>query len=581
LPNFYKNITPHLKFNHVIGENVSALVTVKTIIKTVNTYANSDYIKKVVEILDKGNPNNLEFLKRLFDTCCINVKYQRDPDGHEIIFTPKLLIEVGKGDCKKFTTFILSVLKCKGIEAFAKVVSYDGDSWEHIFVIVPIDNNNKLLNYITLDPVNHCKFNKEVEHKKAQVFYLNGTNSEIMNGNKLSLMGSLGNTKARKFNFGMDGISDAAGDFLGEVDQSFNGVRKHGTHCSQHDANHLSGLGNDYINGLEEPITINGTDDLGKRKTKEQKQAKKADRKVKRKKIFNAAKKVGFAPVRAAFLALVALGGALQKTKLKINLAGKLAVLYQKDKEGLLKIWTTFGGKPEALTKAIARAAKTSLRGEDINISGDGSFQIEGIGIVTATAAAATITTAAPIFIAVMNLLKKHKIVTDQETDTADKVVDNLQAPDMQQTQNEPLVKEGVKMDAGGNVETQKEIIKETVTPNKEGETEDFRTVAIRTKQEGQPLQTDTTSQPKQEGQPLQTDTTSTTQPTAASFFANWKSPLSWLKAALILSVLISYHHLNIYVSNGLQFVVTTMLIFTIVNLIIKKIKSSYGKIQL
>lgn len=569
---FYKNITPHLKFDHVIGENVSALVTVKTIIKTVNTYANSEYIKKVVQILDKGNPNNLEFLKRLFDTCCINVKYQRDPEGHEIIFTPKLLIEVGKGDCKKFTTFILSVLKCKGIEAFAKVVSYDGSSWEHIFVIVPIDDKNKLVNYITLDPVNHCKFNKEVDHKKAQVFYLNGTNSEIMDGNKLSVMGSLGNTRPRKFNFGMDGVSDAAGDFLGEVDQSFNGVRRHGANCSRHDANHLSGLGNDYINGLEDPIQINGTDDIGAKKSKAQKQAKKEFRKVKRKQVFKAAKKVGFAPVRAAFLALVALGGALQKTKLKINLAGKLAVLYQKDKEGLLKIWSTFGGKPEALTKAIAKASKTSLRGEDINISGDGSFKIEGIGVVTATAAAATITTAAPIFIAVMNLLKKHKIATTDELTTADKVVDTLQPQDLQQTQNEPLVKAGKELDAGGNVETQKEIIKESVTPTKEGETEDFKTVAVRTvKKEGEPLETDTTTLSQ----------TTQTQPTAASFFANWKSPLSWLKAALILSVLISYHKLNIYVSNGLQVVVTVMLIFTIVNLIITKIKSSYGKIQL
>ena len=131
--NFYKG---KRRFMQTVSNDASGDETVKLIIKTINTYSQSPFVKKTAEIIKSKSPDKLTFLKNLFGVACKNVKYLADEPGHEVVYTPLLLMRMGKGDCKKFTVFIASVLKAAGYSGIPKVVKYDPyKDWEHIYVI--------------------------------------------------------------------------------------------------------------------------------------------------------------------------------------------------------------------------------------------------------------------------------------------------------------------------------------------------------------------------------------------------------------------------------------------------------------
>ena len=155
---------------------------------------------------------------------------------------------------------------------------------------------------------------------------------------------------------------------------------------------------------------------LSGRKTKAQRQAKKtqrkATRKAKVKKFGKKAVKIGMAPARKAFLALIKLGKKTEKF-LKFNLAKKLAPLYKFDNGvELSKFWAKFGGNPQELKDAIIKGGAT----------------INGANFGVATEV--LITSASPIVVALVKLIadinKKKKAqgesVSEEET----------QAPEME-----------------------------------------------------------------------------------------------------------------------------------------------------
>jgi hypothetical protein len=127
---------------------------------------------------------------------------------------------------------------------------------------------------------------------------------------------------------------------------------------------------------------------------KTQRKAKKAARKVKRKakikKFAKGAVKIGMAPARKAFLAVVKLGKKTEKL-IKFNLAKRLATLYKFDNgASLSKFWAKFGGKPEELKNAIIKGGAT--------INGD-SLGAEP------TTTALVLSTATPIIVALVALI--------------------------------------------------------------------------------------------------------------------------------------------------------------------------------
>lgn len=556
---FYIDVNRFISFDKTLDIKANTIATVKAIIKTINTFANSEYIKEVVRILNQGNPSDLEFIKRLFDIVCINVDYRRDPQGHEIVFTPLLLMKIGKGDCKKMTTFICAVLKQKGIACATKVVSYDGKDWEHIYAQVPIIGGK----FITLDPVNHCKYNSEVKFTKGENIYLDSSNQDIMT--KLSLMGNLPSNYQDYLN-----AHGAASNVMGDL-EAITGV---GDTASRFDDNALSGLCDIYMNGLGDDEGMGAV----KKKTPAQKQVKKEQRK----KFVSKVKKVGAAPVRVAFLALIIAGKEISKTPLKINLATKLATLWQKDNGATITLlWEKFGGKREALRAALAKAANTTLKGINDNST---EMELSGIGVVTATAITTTIATAAPILLPIIKALKDKGIVSPEESGIIENSVNNaeqksqtdggeLKPAAAQELVTSPIVKEASKIDDGGNKATQADMIKQQDEKSKnDGSSSDQQ------KADQNNLPSNPTSD-----QSSASDNNPNNLPAPKDMYASNKSmsgaihlPTTWFKTFFLL--LVFAHYLPPVLMNVLSTITVVGIIITTIYLFTNK-KNHDGKI--
>jgi hypothetical protein len=410
--NFYKNLEPNLTFDKTVKTAATSDEVIKEIIKVVNEQKNSPFVLQVVKSLSYGNPDEKTFLKRVFDYACHAVKYQMDPQGHEIIFTPKLLIKHGEGDCKKFSTFISSVLMAKGIIPVLRVCSYAGEDWEHIYVIVPDGKN-----YIILDPVNKCQYNKEVKFKFCKNYYLNGDKSKIIPMNKLSQMGNLDTPSGGL----LSGLALSADVLMRDMAMDKNHYQKQlKKHCRCHHTHKHIEANAEHFAMRGEELEEAGMHGIGKKhKVHRTKAERKARRKNFFKKLSHAGAKLAMAPNRAAFLGLVLLGKALMHSPLKINLAHKLALAYSTHAQHINDFWQKFGGDPKILKKTILKGSGVNMAGLSIAsyefdfndhapLPGSG---MSGIGFYTAAAAAAAVTAASPIVIALTKLLKQHKII--------------------------------------------------------------------------------------------------------------------------------------------------------------------------
>lgn len=324
-----------------ISKNATVGDTVNLIIETINKYSHSPF---VAELSKKLNPtgNKLAFMQRLFNYACESVNYKRDPIGHEKVTTPERLIRDGIGDCKKFTVLIASVLKHVGIEPICKVISYDGEKWEHIYVIANYEGKQ-----IVLDPVNDCKWNTEIPHKKGILYFLNGKNME------LSLLGKKKQNK--KFNLNINGVSGSMDNDLGCV----SGTKTDDQIIDEIFAEHAlsGGVGKiailkkvqDKVQKKVEQVKEKGQD------VKKKVQDIKTEAKKDAKKVVQGAKKVGLAPARLAFLTFVRLNF--------LKVATKLAQAYKKDPARVKAEWTKIGGDEATLKKEIEKGAKVGLNG--------------------------------------------------------------------------------------------------------------------------------------------------------------------------------------------------------------------------
>lgn len=445
--NFYQTLEPNLSFNQVVKASASSDEVIKEIVSVANEYKNSKFVQQVVKSLSYSNPDEKTFLKRLFQYACHAVKYQMDPAGHEIVFTPMLLIKHGHGDCKKFSTFISSVLLAKGITPVLRVCSYAGEDWEHIYVIVPEGKD-----YITLDPVNKCQYNKEVNSKYCRDYYLDGTKSKIIPMNKLSRMGNLGE-EDNMLSGMLSGLALSADNLM--ADMSMQHPHKHlhkhlRKHCRcHHTPHHIEKAAEHFAMRGEE---LEGMSGMGRKHHAPKQHRTKAEKKARRKKFFHklthAGAKLAFAVNRAAFLGLILLGKALLHSPLKLNLANKLAHAYSLHKDKINDFWAKFGGEPKKLQKAILKGTKSGAGVHGIGvepftfdfndhraIAGMAAYLemsgMAGIGVYTAAAAAATLAAASPIVIALVKILKDHKIIAPHEADhiegTVTDVVDAAQ----------------------------------------------------------------------------------------------------------------------------------------------------------
>lgn len=136
----------------------------KDIMQAVVDCYNSDY-SQVQELADNlpGN-DTLSRCRAVFDFVDKNIKYQIDPLQKQWIRTPARLWSDGEGDCKSFSIFICSCLRCMGIPHLFRFAAYEGNSDPTHVYAVAIDESGK---EIIVDPVYRDENGKAVFNKEC------------------------------------------------------------------------------------------------------------------------------------------------------------------------------------------------------------------------------------------------------------------------------------------------------------------------------------------------------------------------------------------------------------------------------
>lgn len=405
-----------MPFDILVKQNATVDDTLRLIINAVNHCKSSPFVQKIVDELHLSDrvkspwpqvqqDYKYEQIKKLFDWICRNAKYKLDNPGIEEVWTPEKVILEGTFDCKKISVLISSVLACAGIDSVLKHVYYSGadgslEDFTHIYVIVP---NPDLQNYITVDPTNECRYNKEVESNKQTLYFLNGKKMD------LHMMGRAPQAPA----------PPAAPAPQPGVNTDCFTSQVHNTACQLE--NEMSGIMGGTLPGQTIGL-LNKTGNFNYTVAGQ---------------ILHDAKVLPFAPIRAAFLGLLYLGGLLKNTSLKINLPYNLANAWghtstdpnpdNNSASQFKKMWWEFGGEADGapLKKAILAGVQgtgitsASMGGSPHNfpvgtydrpyILTDAAWGHQGLNgtIGQGPETVAAIAAASPIIIAALTLIHK------------------------------------------------------------------------------------------------------------------------------------------------------------------------------
>lgn len=117
-------------------------------------------------------------LYELWDFTRKSITYLPDEPGHEKVKDPRVTWKDKSGDCKSFSLFIGSVLKCLGISYKYRFASYAGKDPTHVYVIAKLNGRDVILDS-TID-----RFDYEVSYLKkwdklTKISYLSGAPSLI------------------------------------------------------------------------------------------------------------------------------------------------------------------------------------------------------------------------------------------------------------------------------------------------------------------------------------------------------------------------------------------------------------------
>lgn len=272
-------------------------------------------------------PTKRETAKRIFNFLKKNVKYVIEPGNRQTVKSPAAILATGHGDCKHYALFAGGILQNLGIPFAYRFSSYRifDKQPQHVFVVVNPGTSNE----IWIDPVL-----KEFDYKKPY-------NYSIDKKMALYSISGIGATKEQKARL-----------------KQAKAVKK------------------------AAPTKV-----AKKAAKQEVKAAREAAGRTVKQTLQKGAKvvlKVAAAPVRNAFLALVALnfGG----------LANKLQKGWEKAPTKIQHFWEGAGGKMQALKNAFEKGSKKK------RIFGD-----DAIGVAPAAATAAA---AAPLLVKVADILK-------------------------------------------------------------------------------------------------------------------------------------------------------------------------------
>ena len=124
----------------------------------------------------KAFTNTYDSLYELWYFTRENITYLADEPGHERVKDPRVTWKDKSGDCKSFSLFIASVLKCLHIPYRYRFASYKGNDPTHVYIVAKLKNRDIIID-ATIE-----RFDFEVSYlkkwdKMTQISYVHGTSS--------------------------------------------------------------------------------------------------------------------------------------------------------------------------------------------------------------------------------------------------------------------------------------------------------------------------------------------------------------------------------------------------------------------
>lgn len=107
--------------------------------------------KKLAEYLQKRSTDKKDLFRNIFEFCYKHIQYHLDRRGVEELRRPAVTWKERKHgvDCDDFTMFIASILYNLNIPFEFRITKYNKPNYQHIYLIVPIEDGT----HITIDPV--------------------------------------------------------------------------------------------------------------------------------------------------------------------------------------------------------------------------------------------------------------------------------------------------------------------------------------------------------------------------------------------------------------------------------------------
>lgn len=296
-----------------------------------------------------------------------NVKYKADGFNFQDIQLPgRMFKQTKQADCKSFSLAALANLLSKGYKGGFRFAAYRGGKIPtHVYIYV-FDNSGKKF---TFDP---CIKDLKESPKASNII--------DMDVRYLS------------------GLEDTRYSAPEERRRRY--MERNKRRASLYNVKQVQ-LPNDLNSYVTEAITGRAERQARREARRERRQERREERKAG----SGVVKKVTLAPVRGAFLGLVALNVR--------GLATKINTLISKGDKDIKDFWLKLGGKYDKLIDAVnSGKGKKALfgKGKGVNGANQTEYDEEGIGAVTLATATAAIAAAAPALLAISKLFNKKGV---------------------------------------------------------------------------------------------------------------------------------------------------------------------------
>lgn len=303
-----------------------------------------------------------------------NVKYKADGFNFQDIQLPgRMFKQTKQADCKSFSLAALANLLSKGYKGGFRFAAYRGGKIPtHVYIYI-FDNSGKKF---TFDP---CIKNLKESPKASNIIdmdvrYLSGLEDTRPEERRRRYM-ERNKRRASLYNVKQVQLPNDLNSYVTEA-----------------------------ITGRAERQARREARRERRQERREERQERRQERREERKAGGGAVKKVTLAPVRGAFLGLVALNVR--------GLATKINTLISKGDKDIKDFWLKLGGKYDKLVDAVnSGKGKKALFGKGKGVNGANNVEYyEGIGALTAATAAAALVAAGPALLALSNLFKKKGV---------------------------------------------------------------------------------------------------------------------------------------------------------------------------